>query len=189
MVAGICGIASQLTGLATLLVAISSSPWFGWTEDNISVLGVEGSTAMMFNYGLVLTGVLSLVFAIGLGQSLLSNRPGKFGVVSLILGSLAISAMGVFPRTMDLPHDLASIAFFVFMTLALLLIGVALITRSRMRWGLLSLVAGMLMLVFQVVPWPWSGGATLQLLSCLPWLLWTVISGFGLLLKPSLFDV
>jgi len=32
---GICGIISQLVGLIALLVAaISSSPWFSWTEDH-----------------------------------------------------------------------------------------------------------------------------------------------------------
>lgn len=188
-IAGVCGITSQLVGLTALLVAISGSPWFSWTESHISVLGVEGSAATLFNTGLILTGLLSLIFAIGLRKSLPSNRLGQSGMVSLILGSMAISIMGVFPRTIDLPHDSASIAFFVFVTLALLLVGVAAITVSQMRRGLLSLMASVLMITLLLAPWPWSGSAIPQLLSCLPWSLWTMVFGVGLLVRPSPVDV
>ena len=188
-IAGVCGIASQLVALTAILVAISRSPWFNWTEHDISGLGVEGSATTLFNWGLILTGRLSLIFVIGLGKSLLSSRLGQLGMASLVLGSMAISATGIFPRTIDLPHDSASVAFFMFIILALLLIGVALITTSRMRWGLLTLTAGVLIIVFQLVPWPWSGGAIPQLLFCLPWSLWTIVFGFGLLVRARPVDV
>jgi len=135
-IAGVCGITSQFAGVIVILVTVSSSPWFSWTENYISVLGVEGSATMLFNSGLILIGVLSLVFAVGLGTSLLSGGLlGQSGMVSLILGSSAIAAMGIFPRTTGLPHDLASLAFFVFVALALLLIGAMAITTSQMLWG------------------------------------------------------
>ena len=132
---------------------------------------------------------LFLIFAIGLGQNLLLSRLGQLGMVSLILGSIAICVIGIFPRTIALPHNLASIAFFVFVAMALLLIGAASVTASQMMWGLLSLVAGVLILVFQLVPWPWSGGAISQLLSCLPWSLWTIIFGARLLMDSSPIDI
>ncbi len=188
-IAGVCGITSPLVGLAALLVAISNSPQFNWTENDISVLGVEGSATMLFNWGLILTGILSLIFAIGLGKSLLSSRLGRLGIASLILGSMAISAVGIFPRTIDILHDLASVSFFAFIIMALLLVGVAAIMASQMRWGLLSLMAGVLILAFWLVPWPWSGGAIPQLLFCLPWSLWTIVFGVGLLVRASPIDV
>ena len=144
---------------------------------------------MLFNWGLILTGVLSLIFAIGLGQSLLSSRLGRLGMLSLILGSISMSAIGIFPRTIDLPHDSASVAFFVFIITALLLVGVATIIASQIRWGLLSLTAGVLILIFWLVPWPWSGGAIPQLFFCLPWSLWTIIFGVVLLVGASPVDV
>ncbi|GAJ02768.1 unnamed protein product, partial [marine sediment metagenome] len=123
-ITGVCGIISQLVGITALLVAISGSPWFSWTEDLISVLGVEGSAKTLFNSGLILTGIFSLMFAIGLGRCLLSGRLGQSAMVSLILGSIAVFDMGVFPRTFDFMHGASTTAFFVFITLALLLIGV-----------------------------------------------------------------
>ena len=151
-IAGACGITSQLVVLTALLVTISSSPWFSWTEYDMSVLGVKGSAKALFNWGLFLTGVLSLVFAIGLRRSLLSSRLGQLGMVSLILGSIALSAVGIFPRTIDLPHDLSSVAFFVFIVMAFSLIGTAALTTSQTRWGLLSLTAGALMIIYWRVP-------------------------------------
>ena len=91
--------------------------------------------------------------------------------------------MGIFPRTIDLPHNLATVAFFVFMALALLLIGMVALATSRIAPGLLSLAAGLLMVIVQPVPWPWSGAAIPQLLSCLPWALWMIIFGAGLLVR------
>jgi hypothetical membrane protein len=189
-IAGVFGISSQLVGLTTLLVTLSVSPWFSWTENYLSVLGVEGSAATLFNYGLILTGVFSLVFAVGLGKSLLSGRLlGQSGMVSLILGSIAISAMGIFPRTTGLPHDCASLAFFTFITLGILLVGVMAITASQVMWGALSLTACFLIIVLQPVQWLWEGRAIQQLLSCLPWSLWTIVFGIRLLVRPKLVNV
>ena len=185
-VAGVCGIASQVIALISLLAAVSGSPWFSWTEGDLSILGVEGSAATLFNSGLILAGVFNLIFAIGLRKSLLSGSlPGQLGVVSLIVGSVAFSAMGIFRRTIVIPHNLASLAFFIFISLAIFLIGIWAITAGQKIWGALSVTAAILVVVFLRAPWPWSGGAIPQLLSCLPWSLWTVAFAVRLLMKPE----
>lgn len=188
-ISGACGIASQLVGLTFILAAVASSPWFSWTENDLSILGVEGSVTAIFNRGFILTGLLSLVFAIGLWKSLIASRPGQVGIASLLLGSVALSTTGIFPRTINMPHDSASIAFFVFITLALFLVGVAAIAASQTLWGVLSLAASVLMVGFLLAPWPWSGGSIEQLLSCLPWSLWTVVFGLRLLVGTRRVNV
>jgi len=187
--AGGCGVASQVVGLTALLLATSLSPRFRWTENDISYLGVEGPATILFNWGLILAGVLSLIFAVGLGKSLLSSRFGKWGMVSLLLGSIALSAIGIFPRTISLAHDAASISFFVFIIMAVLFIGIGAITASRLRWGLLSLSTGVLILVLILVPWPWRGGAISQFLFCLPWSLWVIVFSVTLFLRARPIDV
>ena len=188
-IAGICGIASQIIALTMILVITNNSPWFSWTEYNISVLGVEGSMKMLFNSGLILTGLLSLIFAFGLRKNLLSSRPGQYGVISLIVGSLGIAATGIFPRSIDLPHDVASVFFFLFVILAFLLIGTASIKASRLKWGLLSVISGVLMIAFWRIPWTWNGDAIPQLLNCLPWSLWTLVFSVVLLRNFSPVDI
>ncbi len=165
-------------------MAISDSPWFSWTENHISVFGVEGSAKTLFNGGLILTGIFSLIFAIGLGWCLLSGRLGRLALVSLILGSIAVFDMGVFPRTFDFMHGAATTAFFVFITLALLLIGAVAITASRMAWGLLSITAAVLVAGPLLVLGPLSGGAIGQLFAYLPWSLWMIAFGVMLLVHP-----
>jgi len=188
-IAGVCGIASQFVALAILLFAVLKSPWFSWTENDISVLGVNGSATTLVNSGFILTGVLSLIFAIGLRRNLLTSRLGQSGMASLVLGSIMISAIGIFPRTIGLPHDVASVAAYIFITLALFLVGVSALTASHIVWGLLSLTGFVIMVVFQLVPWPWSGGSIPQLLISLPWSILTVILGVGLLLGFQPVDV
>ncbi len=180
-VSGACGIASPLVGLTAILVAISNSPWFSWAEDDISILGVEGSTTALFNWGLILTGLLSLIFVIGLRKNLLSSRLGQLGVVSLLLGSVALSATGILPRSIDVPHDIVSIGAYACGALALLLIGFAAMGSRRMMLGVLCLIGGVLTVTFLLIPWPWTGGAIEQLLAYLPWSLWTIVFAVRLL--------
>jgi len=188
-IAGVCGITSQLTALIILLIVISNSPWFSWTENELCDLGIVGSATTLFNLGYILTGVLSLIFAIGLRKSLLSSRLGQLGAVSLILGSMMIPAIGIFPRTLVLLHNSASMAALVFIIMALLLIGVAAVTASQMKWGLLTLTAVVLIIGVRLVPWPLSGAAIQQLLISLPWSLWTIVFGVVLLIRSSPVDV
>ena len=184
-VSGACGIVSQVVGLAVILVVISSSSWFCWTENDISILGVEGSTTMLFNWGLIFAGLLSLLFVIGLRKNLVSGRTGRLGINSFLLGSAAISATGMLPRSIDVPHDIVSMGAFACGALALLMVGVAAITARRMTLGVLSLVGGVLTVVFLFAPWPWTGGAIEQLLACTPWALWTMVFGMRLLLRTQ----
>ena len=184
-VTAVCGIISQLVGLTALLVAaISSSHWFSWTEDHISAFGVEGSAKVLFNSGLILAGMLSIIFAIGLGRCLLSGWMGQLAIGLLVLGSLAVFAMGVFPRTWDFAHGASTVAFYVCIILALLLAGVAVITASQMAWGLLSITAAVLVAALLLIPGPLAGGAIGQLLAYLPWSLWMIAFGVMLLVRP-----
>jgi hypothetical protein len=49
----------------------------------------------------------------------------------------------------------------------------------------LSLAAVVLIAAFQLVPWPWDGGAISQLLSVLPWSLWIIAFSIRLLITPK----
>lgn len=174
-IAGVCGIISQLIGLSFLSAAALMSPWFSWRQNYLSLLGAEGSATILFNSGLILTGFFSFIFALGLGKALLlGQRLGRLGIMSLALGSVALSLMGIFPRTTGIPHNSASLAFFTFISLAIFLIGIKEIATSQRIWGVLSLAAAVLMVTLQLIPSPWNGSAIMQLLSCLPWSLWTI---------------
>jgi hypothetical membrane protein len=158
---------------------------FVWTEEELSFLGVVEPVAPLLNGGLMGTGLLSLVFALGLALTLPRRIALWMGAVLLAIGSLALAAVGAFPRTMEAPHDAASVAFYVSVTAALIMLGLGAMARGRLLPGMVGASAGLMMLVLQMLPWPWHGDAIPQVLACLPWSLWTVVAGGGLLLRGS----
>jgi hypothetical membrane protein len=183
----ICGVISPLTGLIFIWIAVHNSPWFRWTEEDLSVLGVNGSAAAFFNCGLVLTGLLSLAFVIGPGRSLLLRQPLEYAaILSLVFGSIALAIIGLVPRTNAIPHNIASGAFFILIPLGMFVIGLSLIKSTQLPLGIFSMVTAILMVGLQLAPWPWQGGAIPQLLSSLPWSLWMVTMGIRLLLGSNL---
>jgi len=184
-VAGACGIASQVIGVTALTVSVFISPWFSWRKDHLSAFGVDSSDQLIYNSGLILAGILGVIFAIGLGRYFLSGRLGQVGTGGLILGSAAVFTMGVFPRNWDFIHGASTVSFFVCISLGLAIAGAAAINASQMAWGVLTVAAGVLMAAFQLIPGPLAGGAIAQVLACVPWSLWTIASGIMLLMRPA----
>ena len=140
---------------------------------------------MIYNGGLILVGIFSLIFVIGLGRCLLSGWLGQSAMVFFILGSAAVFTMGAFPRTFDFAHGASTVAFYVCIIVALILAGAAAITASQIIWGLLSITAAVFVAALLLIPGPLAGGAVSQLLAYLPWSLWTIAIGVMLLVNPS----
>lgn len=185
-IAGLCGVLSPFLGLALVGVAIYYYPTFSWTENYLSLLGVEGPARASFNASLIVDAVLAIAFAVGFAATLSSRRRlGRLGIAVLILGACAIGFVGIFPRTTGAPHNYASAFFFALVPLALFIIGAAQLASSRMASGLLTFACGILMVVLQLIPWPWGGTAISQLLAGLPWSLWLFVSGVRLLRTPA----
>jgi hypothetical membrane protein len=182
IVAGISGLLSQVVAVIILVVVLVKSPWFRWLEHNLSILGVEGSARVLFNVGIGIAGILGIVFAVGLRDSVVSGGSvGWVGIVSLALGSAALAVIGLVPRTTALPHNIATVAFFVLIALAVCLVGVQFLLEGRLVGGILSIAAAVFIIGFQVIPWPTEGGAIPQLLSCVPWSVWTLVFSVRLL--------
>ena len=182
-VAGLCGLTSPILVLTPLVVSVYYFPSFSWTQTNLSVLGIEGPASTLFNASLISGGALSIAFAIGLGRVLPSGRLlGRLGILTLILGSCAMCTIGIFPLSTGAPHNYASVVFFSLIPLSLLLIGVTLATSSEKAAGFFTLICGVLIIVPQLIPWPWSGHAIPQLLSGIPWSVWLVVFGIKLLI-------
>ncbi|MDY6834891.1 MAG: DUF998 domain-containing protein [Chloroflexota bacterium] len=181
-ISGLFGIASQVMLVTVILLSIILSPWFSWTENFLSVLGVKGAATLLFNLGFVCSGVMSLLFAIGLGLNFSSRRLlGQIGAVCLTGVSFGLIGIGIVPRDEGAIHDYAAVLFFACIPLALVLIGVELFLLSSKVLGVFSIVAGGLAIGLQMAPWPWSGGAIPQVISSLPWTLWSVVLAVRLL--------
>jgi len=63
-ISGVSGVLAPLVAFTLISLAITSHPQFSWTGNALSDLGVvEGVTAVLFNSGLIIGGILAIIFA------------------------------------------------------------------------------------------------------------------------------
>ena len=165
--ARLAGAAGSAVALGGILLATAVSPTFSWSESALSDLGVAAPTALLFNGGLVLGGLLALGYAGALRRS---ARP-----VAVVYALCACSLVGVgaFPSD-TAAHVPVAVAFFVLLAATLALDGVR---RRATTTGRASL----LLAAVSVAAWPlWfladigPGVAVPELLGALSLATWVV---------------
>jgi len=164
--------------LSLILLSISYSPWFNWSENALSDLGVH-EAATLFNSTLMIGGVLTLVFATGLLQTLRRTKTGFTGALVFVVGAVSLFAIGLFPETAGRIHFYVSVSFFAFAALSMIIIGVALVRASERNVGVFSVFAGLFAAAVWILFWsiPHRGVAVPELLSVLAASAWSVITG------------
>jgi hypothetical membrane protein len=165
-ISAFCGVVGPLIALSLILVAVSRSPWFSWTGNYLSDLGIDPNVAVLFNSGLIIGGALTVIFAIGLKRTLPGLTRGGLGAMAIALGSAALCCVGIFPETTGAVHDFFALLFFILSVIALVLIGSAMMRQpSERNLGLLIFTAGLFIspvviaLVVMFIEVPHAGGA------------------------------
>jgi hypothetical membrane protein len=188
-ISGVCGILTPIVTFTCILLAIASYPEFSWTGNALSDLGVqEGATAILFNSGLIVSGILALLFASGLFIFLRDKLLGKIGAFIFVLGALALIAIGIFPETIKPMHYYSSVAFFVLLPLAMFVIGATFLIMARVRMGLFSFLAAIVAAVVWVIQFSMRlvpSVAVPEAVSALSALMWFVVLGFKMLKQAS----
>jgi len=173
-VAGICGVLIPIVVFTCLGLSLTASPWFTWTKHALSDLGVQENTGLLFNYGMILGGILTFIFSLGL-ITMLSK---KIGAYLLLVSSIALIGIGLFPETIFSIHFITSASFFMLLTLALLIIGVTVKQNHFERSvGSLALVFAMIAIGSTVLLFQLKGIAVSEALSCFPAFVWCLIVG------------
>jgi hypothetical membrane protein len=120
---GVCGVFAPVLAFAFILSAVASYPQFSWVDNALSDLGVvSGVTSVLFNSGLIVGGVLCFVFATGLFVFLGKRAVNRIGAFVLVLVSLALVGIGVFPESVPPVHYFVSVAFFVLLPVSMLFV-------------------------------------------------------------------
>ena len=173
-IAGLCGILLPTIVFACTGFAISNSPWFKWTHNALSDLGVEGVSALFFNSGMIFGGILALLFSIGLMKTL-SN---KIGAYTLGLSAIALIGIGIFPENINLPHFIASAAFFILVTLSLIILAMT-IKKDKFEKNMagLATIFAMIALSSGLLLLPFEGIAIPESVVCFPAFIWCMIYG------------
>ena len=132
--------------------------WFVFTRDAFSDLGGKRSCCPgLYNYGLVLTGLVIIAYSLCL-YYLAKSKPEVLGAGYVGLAGVFLGLIGVFPEGTR-PHVFVSSWFFVQMDLGLMFQSIGLYIRSR-RWegfwgAILSLLAFPVAILIELtVGWP-----------------------------------
>lgn len=197
-ISGICGVLTPVVAFTCIYLAIDSAPEFSWTENALSDLGVmPGATSPLFNYGLIVSGILGFVFATSLFRMMrffdilsADDKPhllfyrGLSGALIFSLACLALIAIGVFPENVGCMHALASVAFFVLLIGALIRLSIGFLQVRQKPWTVFTVLMG----VIAAVPWLLlflvryvSGMAIPELISAVAGGVWAAVFSFKML--------
>ena len=180
-VSGISGVIAPIVAFTLILVAIVYSPSFSWTENALSDLGVqEGVTAVLFNAGLIISGVLAILFATGLFMFLKGSLLGRIGALVLVLDAFALTAIGVFPENVKPTHFYASVAFFVFFPISMFFLGAAFLRTSKTKLGFFTLIVAIVTAIVWAIPFG-KGVAIPETISGLSASTWAIVLGLKML--------
>jgi len=186
---GICGIITPIVIFTFILLAIAYSPQFSWTENALSDLGIqEGATAILFNSGLMIGGILALIFASGIFIFLKDRLLGRIGALLFALDALALVAIGVFPESVKPMHYQASVAFFVLLPISMSVICATFLLMDKVKIGLFTLLAAMIAVVVWILQFTTHfahGVAIPEAISAISALMWSVVLGFMMLRQAS----
>ena len=149
------GLVAFLGGWVVILAAISRNPWFVFTENAFSDLGNPmANDPWVFNYGMMLNGLLIVVYGFYLVHVSFSKTSSVGGGFMIITG-VFLTLIGTFPEGSQ-NHFFVSVWFFTQGALTVLTWGLALYGDAR--WSLESRVFIVLGFVGPIlallVPWP-----------------------------------
>jgi hypothetical membrane protein len=156
----------------------------------LSDLGViQGITALVFNFGLIASGLLAINFAIlGLYVYFGRNKVGKIGSALFAAGSLALIAIGVFNENYSPTHYIVSVAFFTLISIALFIITYSFLLTNHGKIAAFTVLTGfaaavpwILQFVFNYVP----NVAVPEFVSGLVISTWTITLAFKMLKETN----
>lgn len=186
-IAGLLGIVGPLYGLTSILLGTLLQGNFNWSRNCLSDLGVSGVpyVPFFFNDALIIGGLLTFVFAIGLLKAypgVLFDAGGAVMMTALVFAML----IGIFteaPATSATHHLATSLYFFLF-PISIFLIGVALLRGGLLVKGYVSIIAAIVPIALAFLLYspsyapppasPFQGCAVGEIVASLGYSLWTI---------------
>lgn len=144
-IAGLCGLLSFFILVICIVLSLQYSPWFSWTEHYLSELAgssgempfwsARGLPSIIFNGGLIVSGLIGIIFSILMRKSQLFKKGlGRFIPSLIFINMLAMCSCGIFPITTGKIHTLCSFGFLGLIPLILLFIGFEVKKLYRRKW-------------------------------------------------------
>jgi hypothetical membrane protein len=156
---GIMGLLGPLVALLSITIAILLSlSWFTWEGNALSDLGNYDNglpAAIIFNVGLVLTGILLLAFTFCFVRTI-ADTPMKIGLAPFFIALVFLILIGVLSENAGPVHYYVSVGFFGSFPFAMWFVGLGLFRFRRLWW--FSIIS-ILLPIFSIYMWVgWYGG-------------------------------
>lgn len=180
---GLCGIAGPTTAILLIFLAVARAPWFSWTDNALSDLGVS-EVAFIFNSAVIFAGVLNFFFALGVKRAYGQDRWSNIGSMILVLGGSSLGLVGVFTEESPVIHGLVAMGYFLLFPVALILLGYSL-RKIDTNYGVFTILSGVLAFggIFGLMGF-YQGLAIPEIVEAVILALWTVSMGYKLMTKP-----
>ena len=137
------GIVAAVLAWVIILASISLNPWFSMFNNALSDLGnTHANYYWLYNYGLVLTAALMLLFSFYL-LLVSENKVEAMGSSFVTIASIFLALIGIFHEG-SYPHTFVSEWFFTQMDLAIVTWSIGLIVGRRLNYGIPLLLLGLI---------------------------------------------
>ena len=187
-------IAAVIIAYSSITAAILLSPWFSWFNNALSDLGntsnplnISSGAARIFDFGLIVGGILITLFAILLLRDARYSWLYTIWIIPLLISSIDLSMIGVFNESFGNIHLVVSIVFFFFTALTLLTYSYVSFPLGTPRTGAVALVLGVVCAATWVARWPWQGVAIQEAVTSLASSILVLIVAFRRIKDPSSF--
>lgn len=129
-------------GIILVIIMLNSS-WFNWTDHFLSDLGNYkhlGDLALLFNLGLVISGIFLLSFGLGFTWILSQEFQGYsrllvvFGALFLTGAGVALTFIGFFSEDFGSIHGYSAVFFVIFTLFSMGCIGLAMLFKEETRF-------------------------------------------------------
>ena len=148
------GIAAMVLAWVVILISIHINPWFNMFGNALSDLGGPNANyPWVYNYGLVLTAALMLLFSFYL-LFVSENKVEAMGASFVAVASIFLALIGIFHEG-TYPHTFVSEWFFTQMDLAVVTWSIGLIIGRRLNYGIPLLLLGIIAPIpALLIKWP-----------------------------------
>lgn len=156
------GFLAPLVTILSIVVATSILPNFDWAVNPLSDLGswyrtdlgsLQILSAVLFNGGLIVTGVLIAYFMVWLIKQS-NDLPTKIGFLFFTGTAMFLAGVGVFSEDFSILHIWTAVPFFFSIPISIGIVGLVWFRLSGMRTiGVVSILFSLLSILIMFQPW------------------------------------
>lgn len=163
------GLIAPIIAIVFIALSILWSPWFSWGTNALSDLGHSGHSAVapLFNFGLLLSGFLMIVYAVTS-----FNSYAKYTSYFLVLAGLALQMVATFNEVYRPLHFLVSVLFFASLGLA----SISYIIEKRSVLTVVALIVGAASWILYGLNVYTAGIAVPEIVSSMVTVMWVTLS-------------